>query len=254
MEFKETYKEEKVMNTFSFDITDWNEIKKNLYYRFVNEKVLSQYGNDIPYIKYMDLAKTITVREKRDDGVHSYFITNKDIKKYNLTLEQLIACTNVNERNIKDGRVALLSDFMIRNSSSMFPLVNLPPFAMIGVGDSEYIRDKDENGKPNVLISYSRKMAFGASCGFSADILNKVYHDFEKEDFYVIPVSIHHVFFVKESYATDKGRKATVNVEEDLSDMLSNFNDNMKSWKDILSYNIYKFSAGEGGRLMVVTK
>lgn len=254
MDFKEDYQEEKTLNVFSFDATKWEEVKKNLYYRFVNEKVVPQYGDNIPYIKYMDLAKTITVREKINETVHSHFLTEKDMEKYNVTWEQVVACTNINERTIKDGRVCLLSDFIVRCNSSMFPLVNIPKTSAIGVNDREFIRDQDEDGNPNVLVSYSRKMAFGASYGFSADALMDVYKKFGREDFYVLPMSIHNLFFIKESYANKNGKKTMVNTEEDLSDMLSACNDNIKSWKDILSYNVYKFSAGDGGRLMVVTK
>ena len=250
----EKYKEEKDMSSFSFDTTDWKEIKKNLYYRFVNENVLSQYGDNIPYIKYMDLAKTVTIREKINDVIHSHFITEEDIKRYNVSWEQVVACTNVSERTKKDGRIDLLSNFLLRHTSSMFPLVSVPKGAVLGIGEKDFVVDQDSSGNPNILISYSRKFGFGAAYGFSNDALKKAYYKFGRENFYIVPMSIHNLLFIKESYVSKNGEKPMADIEEDLSDMIAAVNDDIDSWKNILSYNIYKFLADEGGRLMIVTK
>ena len=74
-----------------------------------------------------------------------------------------------------------------------------------------------------------------------------------KENFYIVPSSVHELICIKSSYATDNGDKLEKQVIEDLEDMVEQINDVIhENTSNILSYNIY-YHIHDDNCTMIVT-
>lgn len=79
------YSDEKDMQNFKkVNTSSWDDLKDNLFVRLINERYLSQYGDDIAHVKMMDLVMVFSVQEKIKDTMLSYLLTNEDLKNMNV--------------------------------------------------------------------------------------------------------------------------------------------------------------------------
>ena len=102
-------------------------------------------------------------------------------------------------------------------------------------------------------MASSTTIAYGASFGLTQKTFMEVAERFNNENFYIIPMSIHQVMFVKQSYASGHGRKTMAQTEDDLGDMLYQINDSMnKNWRDILSYHFYYHISDDGHKTIML--
>jgi hypothetical protein len=83
--------------------------------------------------------------------------------------------------------------------------------------------------------------------------LDEVSKRFNGQDYYIVPVSMHEVWFIKNSYVSRNGKKSYQDVEIDLLDMLEEYNDTVNTnWQDILSYQLYYYLGNESHAVMPV--
>lgn len=265
------YKEYDSIQKFDMFDGTLESIKSNLFMRLFNKHNLPLNKNleDVPHINHADLTATFSIEQKTYfdgvKGMYSYLITNEDmemLKTDERTLKE-IAMKNLLDKN--SPRIETISQHIIRNHV-FSPLTRIPdnvPTSIVIDGPktdnpklfegSEYgplpIINKDTK---DVLIISNRTQTF-ASINFTiSEVLDKVYHEF-KENFYIVPSSIHELICIKSSYALDDGNKSEKQAIEDLEDMLERINDVIhKDTSDILSYNIY-YHMHDDNCTMIVT-
>ena len=246
------YKDCSDMNSFDSDMQKtWDGIQDNIYIRYINKGSIEEYGSDIVYDTFMDLAVTASVQEVHGDETYSHLITNDDISKWKVDIDKVFKQGYSNMEVDRRKRILPLSEYLLRNNT-MYPVVKKPPMPYIVVGDTSnhpgVIYDEDEeSGLENVLVVTSQKESFGASYALMPSTLKEVYERFGKQNYYLVPISINAMMCIRYNYITKNGVKDNIHVEDELLDMLYKMNDNSNSdFKDILSYRIYYFSGDDG--------
>lgn len=252
------YTDEMDMQKFKkIDTSSWESLKNDVYIRLINKKSLSKYGEDIAYAPFMDLALTFSVQEKSKDTMLSYMLTNKDLENFHVDINEARKVALDNTSNDRKKRIMTFKESTLKNNV-MYPIMQIPKGAMLGAGGSSIndcgiIQDTDdETDMDNVLILCNKHDVFGSSYMACTSVLDEVYKRFD-ENFYIIPMSTHHVMCIRDGYVSHDGEKPRYEIEDDLLDMIEAFNDNHnKSWKNILSYKIYYYYGDDGKKLLLI--
>ncbi len=257
------YKELKAIEDFEIFDGTFESIKNNLFMRLFNKRnlPLDKELDTVPHVNYADLAITFSIEERTyfngKRGMYSYLITNEDMETLKVDIDTLRKIATKNLLNKNSVRIETISQHITRNHV-FSPLTRVPNniSTMIHVDGgmntniernsvfegNEFgplpIMNNSEDTKDVLLIS-NRTQTFASINFVMPEVLEKVYSEF-KENFYIIPSSIHEMICVKSSYATDNGTKTEKQVLEELEDMVEQINDVMhENTLNILSYNIY---------------
>lgn len=268
------YSEKEKLEKLKLPIDNLEELKPHIFLRLFNKENLPFDCNikNVPHKSMLDCAITYYVQEKtyidKEKGINSYLIKNTDLENWGITPDELHSIAYNNTRQNNNARVETLQKHVSRHhilspvneiseeinfSCDVSPAhphrirhtifedaqygkmpmqsnINLTRFIQ---GDSE-----KEEKVDNLLVISNRNMSFGAVNMFFNDVTDKVY-DIFKEDFYLLPLSVHEILCVKQSFA-DRDNNNLKETEEDLLDMIEQINDQVLSKTlDILSYNIY---------------
>lgn len=238
--------------------SSWNTAKDNVFLRLINEKYLSKYGENVAYTKFLDLAVVFSLQEKKDNTIVSHLLTKEELSKFNVDIDEVKKTALCNSSNDRKRRVMTFKQHILKDNI-LYPILRMPKQSMMGVSsrsmpDIGIVEDIDEeNNRDNVLMICNKHDTFGASYMVIPEVLEEVYERFSEENFYVIPLSVHQVMCIRHGYASHEGEKPQHEVEDDLLDMIEEFNDsNNKSWKDILSYKIYYYYGDDGKKLFPI--
>jgi hypothetical protein len=203
----------------------------------------------------LDLAMVFAVQEKIKDDLKVYYLSKKDIKRYNVSEDVLQITAVRNTENNRKKRLVLLSD-NIAMSNMLYPISTKAPGASMGLSNQNggptlgILQDKTDD-KENILVVTNKSAPFGAQYMLLPSVLDEVYKRFDYENFYILPMSRHQAWYIRRGYATQDETKPWRYVEDDLLDMIEEYNDTQnKSWQDILSYKIYYY-IGDDGKLIV---
>ena len=237
--------------------SSWEAIKNNVFFRVVNEKCLDKYGENIAYVKFLDLAITFSVQEKKQNTLVSHMLTKEELASFNVNVDEVKQAALYNTENNRKRRIMTFKQSFLKDNL-MYPIMKIPEGLILGAGNSMsdcgIIEDVDlENECDNILIVCNKNNTFGASYIAVPKMLEEVYNRFGEENFYIIPLSVHQIMCIRRGYVSHEGKKPNYEVEDDLLDMLEDFNDNNnKSWKDILSYKIYYYFGDDGKRVFPI--
>lgn len=243
----------------------WDNIKDKIFCRVMNAKCIDKYNKDIVYDNILDLAITYSVMEKTKEGMQSHMLTQADVEKMNVDVNEIKKTAKKNTSSKRTRRIWTLKEFTTQDNP-LFPLSKMPDKSvmqlsvnnqqhpeMMPMRQNNFVFDIDiETGVANILMIGDRTGVFGAAYMTSSDMLDEVYNRFNKSNFYVIPFSIHCLMCVRGDYASSNGEKPSYAVEDDLLSMLEKYNDTAKTWKDILSYKIYYYYGDDGNKLVMI--
>ena len=251
------YKDEKDIQAFKkVNTGSWDTIQDDIFVRFLNTKCIDKYGKDIAYVNFMDLSMTFSINEIVGETFVTHMLTNQEIEQYGVDVATVKQKAIENSSHDRRKRVVSFKDSILR-TNPMYPLLRIPDMPVI-MGSNQQnagiLEDVDEDGNANLLMVMNTVNMFGASYAFLPEVLDELYERFNRENFYLLPLSVHFMLCVKSSYATRDGEKPIQQAEDDLLDLVLHMNDhNNKSWKDILSYRIYYF-IGDDGKVIVPIK
>lgn len=254
------YKELKSLSEFEMFDGTLESIKSHISMRMFNKDNLpfDKSLDSIPHSLFVDLVSTFSVEnktyfDKKNKGVICYMLTNEDIEKFNIDKDTLLIIANKNIMKNNSVRIESIQEHIIR-SNVMHPLTRIPSDATLMMGgnsranNNSIFRGSSElpiinnQNKDDVLLISNRTQTFAAINFLFNDTLTRLYEKF-KENFYMIPMSVHELICIRESYASKNGELSQKETVEELADMVEQVNDTMISnTADILSYNIYYHS------------
>lgn len=254
----------------NFNTDNWSELKNHLFLRLFNKDNLPNKISldEIPHSKHMDLVLTYSVEEKTyingQKGINAYMLKNKDIENFPVDVEMLkkIAILNIKDQN--SARIETLVENALK-ANVFHPLTRIPEGTPYGIDIMQppkrkpffgeqtpsipMFAGKDSDG---VLVVSNRTGTFATTNILFSDTLNKIYDKFDNENFYIIPMSVHKAFCIKQSYANRNGDYTEKETIEELSDMLEYVNDVMNvNSSEILSYSLYYY-LGEDRCTMII--
>ena len=258
---------------------DYKVFKKSLCMRVFNKDNIP-YGipsQEIPHIKWSDLIISYSVEKKMyiDDelGRGYYMLKNSDMNKLGISHEQLHSDAEANMIFKNGTRLETIAKHVSRHNI-LSPIISIPQNVGMKISVSPSGRrnvrrhtlfetsqysdvllpetvpflnsntDSAEDKNDDMVVISNRTMNFAAANMFIDNTIQKIYDRF-KEDFYILPVSVHEIICLKVSYALN-GASTEREAEEDLIDMIEQVNDKIiTDDNDILSYSVYKYMHDE---------
>lgn len=189
----------------------YDDAKDNIIVRLINYDKNKEILNDIPFIPYLDLAITFRwIADINDNGLASVLVSNSDIARWNITIDDLYDVALDNTVRLFTGRVENMFE-LLKNRYNY----------------NEYCNIKQEDGQ---LFVISNEIGVnGASVILYPNILDfcaEIVHD----NVYIMPSSIHEMIFIAASY---------VDNPDYLIELVRDANNSVVHSTEILSYNVY---------------
>lgn len=233
------------------DFSSWDTLKNHIRIRLMNIKAIDKY-KEAAFRKVMDWAAIFCIYETSKDGKYmSYIITNEDIDIYGIDIQILYDVSINNMANDRKRRIYRFREHLMKKNV-FSPIMEISNKNMsIGGENAGLIIDVDEENNENILIVSNKQDKFGAGYILVPNIINEVYERLG-ENFYIIPMSVHQVMCIKQSYVNKNNSKPEYEVEDDLLTMIGSINDSVDSWQEILSYRIYYYLGDDGCKIISI--
>lgn len=192
---------------------EYDKIKEKVIYRLIGREANEELLREVPYVPYLDLAIIFCVLlEAGDYGMATMMIRNRHLKLWHVTKEDIYHQARFNTWHELPGEFLTMSDL---------------------IAELTGIREKYPEERMYVLTNRIRN--YGASVILYPDRLAGISLCL-KENFYVIPSSVHEMIIVPESVAP--GRRM-------LTEMLREVNETQVPDEEILSDHVYYYDRKE---------
>jgi hypothetical protein len=233
----------------------WHDLEDKVSIIMMNRKFLQTNGYPV-YMGYMDLAMVYVVTHETSSEMIVYMLKKDDLDNLGIDKQQLHNAAVKNALAKRRFRIVPLLEHM---DNGMFaPIAVRTPGAEVKAGAELFHKTvMDINpvtGEENILVCKLKNRPFGAAYMFLPSVLEEVHKRFNRQEFYIVPVSTHEVWFIKGSYVSQNNKRSYKDVEIDLLDLLEEYNDTQNaSWRDILSYNLYYYlgNTNEEGQVIM---
>ncbi|KMZ55381.1 hypothetical protein HMPREF0980_00482 [Dorea sp. D27] len=190
-------------------ISDYVKVKEKIVYHLVNKEKNETMLSDTPYVPYLDMAAVFYVLlEANAYGTAAMMVKNEHLMLWNVTEEEIYrqAC---------------------RNTERLLPY----EFRTMKEVIAELTGSKEDTGKDVMYVLSNTIRSFGAAAVLYDGVLAYI-GSCLKENYYVLPSSVHEVIIIPESEAPGR---------EELSAMVAEINAAEVEEEDVLSDNAYYY-------------
>lgn len=218
---------EKFRKDTDFDIsffTSWDKVKDMIAYKLINMDKNKMLLEEVPHIKYLDLAIVFYCYIPADMGVSeegessSILIRNSHMEHWGVTVDDIYEVASNNTPLIHQAEIRNLGEIVSELMKNK------------GVEDMA-IEDESFNSYPMYVLTNKTKL-FGACCVLYKEVLSK-FAEKMQSNLYIIPSSTHEVLLVP----------ATVDCEPSyLTDLIQQVNATELDEEDILSDHVYYYN------------
>lgn len=195
-------------------IKDYQNVKSKIVYRLVNREANKDLLKEVPYEEYLDLAVIFYVLlEVNTYGMASMMVRDEHLKMWDVSEKEIFrrAC---------------------ENTKRLLPCEFRTMYAMI-----EELTGEDESGCEDVMYIMSNQLrSYGAATILYEGRLQEVGNNL-KENFYVLPSSVHEVIIIPES--ATPGHEA-------LNALVSEVNETQVDEEELLSNRAYYYDREKG--------
>lgn len=209
------YREVKCEKSWNVDkIQTFSLIENKIVYRVIHYEKNRELLENVPYVRFLDLAITFCVLlEVTEHGTATMMVRNEHLEMWNVTKEVLYenACRNTEK--------LLPYSFQTMNAV-VEELTGMPVY--------------EEDDVLYVLTNCIR--SFGAATMLYKDRLRRI-GEYLRENYYILPSSIHEVIIVPESIAPFRGV---------LNRMVEEINETQLEEEEILSDHAYYYDCKKG--------
>lgn len=206
------------------DIKDYDSLKGRIVFRLVNREANRELLKDVPYLEFLDLAIIFHILVELDefgDSMATLLIRNEHFQLWNIQTEELF-------------RIAL------ENSQRLLPIEISSMMAVVEDIIPEEEKENFADGEDYMYILTNRRRNFGAGVILYPEQLKNI-GIYLKEDFYVLPSSVHEVIILPKSRAVGK---------ENLSAIVYEINHTQVAGEEILSDRAYYYDISKGKLLL----
>lgn len=219
------YQSVRVAQSWECDfISDYEMVKDRIVIRLVNRKDNLELLEEIPYLPYLDLAiifHVLVELDEQGERMATMLIRNEHLKWWKVSADDMY------EEALKNTERLLPSEL-----SSMFMIIEeiLP----------EWERPEMNEEEDFMYVLTNNRRSFGACTILYQDRLDAI-GMYLKENYYVLPSSVHEVIILPESKAVGK---------DELSQIVYEINHTQVPDEEILSDNVYYYDIGKAQLLM----
>ncbi len=241
------YEQNKIDQNINMEFfTEYNQVKQRIAYKLINYDKNKELLEDIPFIKYLDLAIVFycIVMDERI-GNASILIHNKHCTMWGVTLEEVYAIAKENTprllpselRNMEDVIRQIISEDLQGDYQSSFKtdvkgeqIESSEEWIENADQVTESIKTDNQNVPMYVLSNRTR--VHGAACMLYQDVVSKFAEDLQK-DLYILPSSIHEIIIIPVEYSDNA-------IE--LNKMVQEVNRTQVDEEEILADHAYYYS------------
>lgn len=202
-----------------FDVTlftDFEKAKNMIGYKLINFEQNRDLLEEIPYVKFLDLAIVFYCMVKADfSGNGSILIRNEHINLWGVTAEDLLELARKNTPGLLGSQISSISDFL----GNIAEEYDLPPESLAFLDTT-----------PLYVLSNTVNL-FGACCILYKNLLEKFSEELDS-DLIIIPSSIHEVLLLKDDDIYDSDM---------LCELINHVNKTSLAAEDILSNHAYYY-------------
>lgn len=212
----ELYKEVRFQNSWEGDyIQSFEKIKHMIVYKLINKDKNKKLLKDTPYEPFQDLAIVCYVLlELNKSGTATMLVKEQHLKMWGVTKEAVFEQAEKNSGRLLPAEFSKMKDVI----AEMLDL------------------DFEENRREDFMYVLSNESrSFGAVCMIYTGILEMIAAEL-KENYYVIPSSVHEVIIIPESKAPQK---------YEIEGMISEINETQVEEEEVLSNRVYYYSMKE---------
>ena len=199
-------------------IKDYSAIQRKLVYRMINREKNQELLKQIPSVGYLDLAVVFYVLlETGPFGIASVLVRNEHLRSWNVSKEMVYQAAH-------------------RNTEYLLP----DEFCTMKAVIEELTGHREYEGRNVMYVFSNRTRSFGASAILYDGRLAKIAERL-KENYYVLPSSVHETIIVAESDAPAK---------DDLDEIIREINETQVDPEEVLSNQAYYYDRKEGKLLL----
>lgn len=193
-------------------ISNFEMIKEKIVYKIIHAPQNETLLKTLPSLPYLDFAVVFYVLFEADDnGTATIPVTEDLLRLWNTSLKELF-------------HVAA------KNTPKLLPPV-FKPMRVVVEELLEHPCDEDLQDDDIMFVLTNPLRSLGAACILYDNVLLHI-GNFLKENYYVLPSSIHEVIIIPESQAPDK---------ETLNNMIKEINETQVAIEDVLSDHVYYY-------------
>ncbi len=209
------YREVKCEKSWNVDkIQTFSLIENKIVYRVIHYEKNRELLENVPYVRFLDLAITFCVLlEVTEHGTATMMVRNEHLEMWNVTKEVLY-------ENARRNTEKLLPYSFQTMNAVVEELTGMPVY--------------EEDDVLYVLTNCIR--SFGAATMLYKDRLRRI-GEYLRENYYILPSSIHEVIIVPESIAPFRGV---------LNRMVEEINETQLEEEEILSDHAYYYDCKKG--------
>lgn len=192
-------------------VRDYEELKGKLVYRLIHREKNRELLKDMPYMPYLDLAIVFYVLfEAGVYGTAAMPVKTEHLKLWNVSKEQVYAraCWNTEQ----------LLPFEFRTMRSV-------------LAELTDIKEPESGGEEVIYVLSNSLRCFGAAAVLYPGRLEEI-GEYLKEDYYVLPSSVHEMIVIRKSAASGKAF---------LSAMVAEINATQVEAEEVLSDHAYYY-------------
>lgn len=228
MEFYDSIRSQEIWDCSQLE--DYAEISENIVFKLINSSKNRMLLRKVPSIEALDLSIVFYVLLNIDkNGTASIQVSNEHLEKWGIQKEELFQIAVNNVRHL------LPAEFFTMRHAIEEMLESEEEHEI------ENLLEQVENDKKDVMYVLTNPIRnYGAACMMYPHVLEMI-GDMLKEDFYILPSSVHEVIIVPESKGMDP---------QEMDEMVVEINDTQVEPEEVLSDHAY-FYQREGKRLML---
>lgn len=196
-------------------VNDYEMVKDKIVIRLVNKSENEKLLEDIPYLPFMDLAVIFHVLVELDEQgerMATMLIRNEHLEWWNVSAEEMYS-------------------FAVCNTEKLLPSDMASMFMVIEEILPDWERPEIENEEDFMYVLTNNRRSFGACTILYPGRLEAI-GMFLKENYYILPSSVHEVIILPESKAVEK---------EELVQIVCEINHTQVPEEEILSDNVYYY-------------
>lgn len=192
-------------------IQSFDDIKRFIVYKVINRDRNEELLKHVPFREVVDLAIVCYVLLRLNNGhTATLLIRDEHLKLWNVTKEEVFKEAEKNVKKLLPAKLSCMKDVLA---------------SMIGL--------EEESEEDFMYVMSNEENSFGAVCIFYDGVLEMVYHTI-RENFYIIPSSVHEVIILAESMAPKK---------KEIEDTIRDINETQVEDEEVLSDHVYYYNA-----------
>lgn len=220
----------------NMDLSDFvlfDKAKKRIAYKLINAEKNKELLRSVPHRLFHNLAIVFyyTVQEAPFYGKATILVRNSHMKKWETNIEELMKIAHQNTPVLFPSVIDDMADVMRAILSESLREEELLDEKCFDDLIPQMSMD-DENRKIPMYVLTNRQKLYGAACMLYPEVLKK-FAEKIKQDFYVLPSSVHEVILVPANAETD---------QELLREIVTDINRTQVAEDEVLADSVYFYT------------